>query len=90
MEKLLHLLFLIPTLVFANYTMYEVTAFSSVERSVLYSIHLRNKNVCFLNDITNEAAIPMNVIVNNCCKESFERKLYRNNIQFAQLSKKLL
>lgn len=65
-----------------NYRIYEVTAFNHHERSLLHFKHINNHEFIFLNGITNEAAIPMNVIVKNSSSQDFEAYLEFNFIQY--------
>lgn len=67
---------------FDNYTLYEVTAFNYRERALLYFLYVRNDMIVFVNGITNEAAVPMDVIVDGCCTKFFEEKLQDNNIEY--------
>lgn len=73
-----------------NYTLYEVTAFNHRERALLYFLYVRNDNIVFLNGITNQAALPMDIIVDGCCTKYFEDKMRDNDIEFVKLPKKKL
>ena len=70
------------TCTFENYTIYEVTAFNYRERALLYFLYVRNEKIVFINGITNDAAVPMDVIVDGCCTKFFEEKLKDNDIEF--------
>lgn len=62
--------------------LYEITAFNDHERSVLYNFQTSNESVIFLNGVTNEAAMPMYVIVENCCLHEFEQRLRFEGIEY--------
>lgn len=77
---------LLKNVVFAlattNYTIYEITAYNNRERAMLYTFHVKDTNIIFLNDVTNEAALPMNVAVRDDFQEDFENLLNVFNIQY--------
>ncbi|KAG6463427.1 hypothetical protein O3G_MSEX013871 [Manduca sexta] len=73
-----------------KYTLYEVTAYNQRERAFLYSLHINNDKYIFVNGVTNEAAIPIYVIVKECCLELFEKDLYANNIDFTYIKSNIL
>lgn len=75
---------------FDNISLYEVTAFNSQERAFLYYLYVKEEMIVFLNGITNEAALPMDVVVDECCTRYFEEKLIANNIEYVKLPKKNL
>lgn len=68
-----------------NYRLYEITAFNQRERRALYFIYSNESTIYFMNGISNEAAIPINVIVEEQNAYAFEIKLHANNIQYAYL-----
>lgn len=63
-------------------TFYEVTAFNTHERAILYEMHMRDDSITFLNSVTNEAAMTIPIIVDKCCTESFESALKANDITY--------
>lgn len=65
-----------------KYTIYEVTAFNARERALLYYMYIRNDNVIFLNGVSNEAGVPMDIVVDACCTKTFEDKLKDNDIEY--------
>lgn len=65
-----------------NYTIYEITAYNPRERAMLYTFHVKDNNIVFLNDVTNEAALPMNVAVLDDFQDEFENLLNVFNIQY--------
>lgn len=71
----------------SNYSLYEVTAFNPRERALLYYLYTKNEKIVFMNGITNEAAIPMDVLVDRCCTSFFEDKLRDNDIEFIKKQK---
>ncbi|CAH1643627.1 unnamed protein product [Spodoptera littoralis] len=75
---------------FENYAIYEVTAFNARERALLYYLYVKNEELVFLNGITNEAAVPMDVIVDKCCTSFFEEKLRDDDIEFVKINEKFL
>lgn len=56
----------------SNYYLYKVTAFNLHERTILYDLNIRVDSVIFLNGVTNDAALPMDVVVHECCAVQFE------------------
>lgn len=66
----------------SNYTIYAITAYNPRERAMLYTFHIKDTNIIFLNDVTNEAALPMNVAVLDDFQEDFENLLNVFNIQY--------
>lgn len=68
-----------------QYSLYRVTAFNTHERKALYDMHLKNDNVVFLNGVTNDAALPMDIIVNDCCTEEFEIFLQDKYIEYINI-----
>ncbi|CAH2100212.1 unnamed protein product [Euphydryas editha] len=73
---------LMPLLSLGNYTPYKITAYNMHERNFLYQLHVKNPKVIFINGVTNEAAIPMDVIVRTDTVQMFEEKLHSFDIQF--------
>lgn len=71
----------------SDYILYEVTAFNPNERGLLYSMHLNMPAITFLNGVTNEAAIPMDVIVKRDAAQIFEHSLQSKNIQYKHISR---
>lgn len=69
-----------------NYTIYQITAFTAAERNILQNIQQMFKQSSFLNGITNEAALPIHVAVDNCCLEIFKDTLSKYAISFAKIS----
>lgn len=67
------------------YSLYRVTAFNAHEREVLYDMFLTQDNVIFLNGVTNDAALPMDIVVNSCCIEEFEMKLQDKYIEYTNV-----
>lgn len=65
-----------------NYTIYEVTAFNARERGLLYYMYIRNDHVIFMNGVSNEAGVPMDIVVDECCTKTFEDKLRDNDIEY--------
>lgn len=65
-----------------SYIIYEITAYNPRERAMLYTFHVKDTNIVFLNDVTNEAALPMNVAVLDDFQEDFENLLNVFNIQY--------
>lgn len=65
-----------------NYTIYEITAYNPRERAMLYTFHVKDPNIIFLNDVTNEAALPMNIAVQDDFQQGFENLLNTYNIQY--------
>lgn len=82
--KILFLMLSFKLLVFGihNYNLYEVTAFNDIERALLYSMHMKEGNIIFLNSVTSEATIPMNVIVIDKKVNFFEKKLNKLYIEY--------
>lgn len=70
------------SLAIGNYTLYEITAYNPRERAMLYSFHIKDGNIIFLNGVTNEAALPMNVAVSDNFQGEFENLLNVFNIQY--------
>lgn len=70
----------------SDYVLYEVTAFNPNERGLLYSMHLKEPSITFLNVVTNEAAIPMDVIVKRDATHIFENRLQFLHIQYKRIS----
>lgn len=68
-----------------NLTLYEVIGFNSRERALLYSIHIKDDNTFFLNGVTNEAAMPMDVIVEGNGVEKFESRLLSQDVQYTYI-----
>ncbi|KAH9645855.1 hypothetical protein HF086_010054 [Spodoptera exigua] len=75
---------------FENCTIYEVTAFNTRERALLYYLYVKNEMLVFLNGITNEAAVSMDVVVDKCCTTFFEEKLSNDDIEFVKINEKFL
>lgn len=65
-----------------NDELYEVTAYNSHERSVLYEMYIMNNSIVFLNGVTNEAVMPIQVIVDKCCTKTFESMLQKEAIEY--------
>lgn len=65
-----------------NYSIYQVTAFNRHERAVLYSLYTKVDDMVFINGITNEASLPMDVFVDNQGTEEFETLLQSNDIEY--------
>lgn len=82
----MYLLILLPHVIATDYTLYKVTAFNSIERSILYQIHFKSHYFYFVNGVTNEAIIPIDIIVEGSRTKTFERLLLKNNIQFSKFS----
>lgn len=68
-----------------NYTPYEITAFNMHERNFLYHLHVKNPKIIFMNGVTNEAAIPMDLVVRTDEALIFEEKLHSFDIQFIRV-----
>lgn len=68
-----------------NYSIYEITAFNTRERAVLFTLHLRVDDMTFLNGISNEAAEPMDVLVKKCCTDEFETLMRANDIEYVSV-----
>lgn len=65
-----------------NYTIFEITAYNNRERAMLYTFNVKDSNIVFLNDVTNEAALPMYVAVLDDFQEDFENLLNVFNLQY--------
>lgn len=70
------------TLAKDNYTVYEITAYNNRERAMLYTFHVKDTSIVFLNDVTNEAALPMSVAVLDDSQKDFEDILNMFNVQY--------
>ncbi|CAH2233926.1 jg14684 [Pararge aegeria aegeria] len=70
----------------SDYVLYEVKAYNSHERALLYALQLRVPLITFLNGVSNEAAIPMDVIVNREISHMFEGSLRALDIQWNRVS----
>ncbi|XP_061715556.1 zinc carboxypeptidase-like [Cydia pomonella] len=55
-----------------NYTLYKLVALTKRDRQTLYIIHRNYDHSYFLNGVTNEAAIPMHVVVEDKYMTEFE------------------
>lgn len=75
---------------FSNYAVYEVSAFNARERALLYYLYVKNDELVFLNGISNEAAVPMDIIVDKCCTNFFEDKLRADGIEFVKINETFL
>lgn len=71
---------------FETGSLYEVTAFNPHERQILYFMHIKKSSTIFINGVTNEAAIPIDVIVQNDTCPKFEAKLRSDGIQYESIS----
>lgn len=80
------ILFFLPQFTFENFVVYEVTAFNPHERELLYSLHVKNTSNIFVNGVSNEAALPMKVIVETNAAQAFEDKLNAYGIQYTSVS----
>ncbi|XP_069354135.1 uncharacterized protein [Maniola hyperantus] len=65
----------------SDYVLYEITAFNPRERVILYNMQSKITSVIFLNGVSNEAAIPMNVVVNKKIYHMFEGSMRSLKIQ---------
>lgn len=65
--------------------MYEVIAFNSRERRILYLISTHFEHIYFLNGVSNEAGLPIFVAVAMCCIKLFEEHLVNNGIHYSLL-----
>ncbi|CAH0405817.1 unnamed protein product [Chilo suppressalis] len=54
-----------------------------VERSLLYKIHVDNYSVIFLNGVTNEAAMPMQIIVEDYASDLFQDALRAYGVEYS-------
>ena len=69
-----------------NYTFYEVTAFNPHEREILYFMHIKRPSTIYINGVSNEAAIPIDIVVHNSATRKFEAKLESDGIQYNLIS----
>ncbi|XP_073941265.1 zinc carboxypeptidase A 1-like isoform X4 [Choristoneura fumiferana] len=69
-----------------NYTIYQIIAFTAAERNILQYMQQTLKHTSFLNGITNEAALPIYVAVDNCCLKIFTDTLSKYAIFYAKIS----
>ncbi|XP_047514279.1 zinc carboxypeptidase-like isoform X2 [Pieris napi] len=74
----------------SKYRFYKITAFNQRERRVLYAIYTKEKTINFLNGISNEAAIPIDVAVQEQYAHIFETKLQTYNIQYLYFTGNLM
>lgn len=65
-----------------KYSLYRVTAFNANERKVLYDMYIKKESVVFLSGITNDAGLPMDIVVHSCCTEQFEMDLQDKYIEY--------
>lgn len=63
-------------------TLYSIKCFNEQERQLLSSVQFKNDMFVFLNGITNEAGLPIHVIVIKADQSLFEDILISNGIQF--------
>lgn len=57
------------------YQFYEINAFSPHERKFLNKLHIREPSLIFLNGVTNDASIPIQVIVEPQYNKEFQQHL---------------
>lgn len=69
----------------SQHALYQVTAFNFYERQFLYQIYITDHNIFFLNGVTNDAALPMIIVVNECCIKEFELNLQDKNIEYINI-----
>lgn len=72
--------------IYADYQLYEVTSFNKFERNLLYSFQVLYDDIVFPNGVSNEAAIPMNVLVKTDQVKVFETQLDLYGIQYVWIS----
>ncbi|XP_050674090.1 zinc carboxypeptidase-like [Leptidea sinapis] len=74
----------------AIYSLFEVTAYNNRERRVLYDLYRKHYEFTFMNGITNEAALPINIAVENNYTKVFEKRLKAYDIQYLYFPGKYL